>query len=85
MSFFGLGAISAAVMSSADSCILSASSMFTHNIYKGVFHTQVRLPRSAFRSLERKAKSFINLKSYSVEIGFIPNLDSSEFLGTIGF
>ncbi|KXJ09271.1 high-affinity choline transporter 1 isoform X2 [Exaiptasia diaphana] len=37
IAFFGLGAISAAVMSSTDSSILSASSMFTHNIYKTLF------------------------------------------------
>lgn len=30
----GLGAISAAVMSSADSSILASSSMFTRNVYK---------------------------------------------------
>jgi len=34
VSIFGMGAISAAVMSSADSSILSASSMFAHNIYR---------------------------------------------------
>jgi len=35
--FIGLGANSAAVMSSSDSSILSASSMFTRNIYRNVF------------------------------------------------
>ncbi|XP_005807721.1 high-affinity choline transporter 1-like [Xiphophorus maculatus] len=37
ISFFGLGAVSAAVMSSADSSILSASSMFARNIYQQAF------------------------------------------------
>ncbi|XP_059097142.1 high-affinity choline transporter 1-like [Tigriopus californicus] len=37
ISFFGLGAVSAAVMSSADSSVLSASSMFARNVYRLIF------------------------------------------------
>lgn len=43
ISFFGLGAVSAAVMSSADSSILSASSMFARNIYQLSFRQSVSL------------------------------------------
>lgn len=42
VAFIGLGAVSAAVMSSADSSVLSASSMFARNVWKLVFRNQVR-------------------------------------------
>ena len=42
VSFVGLGALSAAVMSSADSSILAASTMFARNIYKHVFRQKVK-------------------------------------------
>lgn len=47
VSFFGLGAVSAAVMSSADSSILSASSMFARNIYHLAIRQSVRVARVA--------------------------------------
>jgi high affinity choline transporter 7 len=43
VSFFGLGAVSAAVMSSADSSVLSASSMFARNVYKLIFRQRVSI------------------------------------------
>lgn len=41
VSFLGLGAISAAVMSSADASILSSSTMFSRNIYRAVIRPKV--------------------------------------------
>lgn len=49
VSFFGLGAVSAAVMSSADSSILSASSMFARNIYQSAFRQTVSRTRCSFQ------------------------------------
>ena len=43
VTFIGLGAVSAAVMSSADSSVLSASAMFARNIYKLIFRQKVGL------------------------------------------
>ncbi|MCL4143534.1 UNVERIFIED_CONTAM: hypothetical protein GTU68_050366, partial [Idotea baltica] len=43
VSYMGLGAVSAAVMSSADSSVLSSSSMFARNIYKNVIRLEVSM------------------------------------------
>lgn len=43
VAYVGLGAVSAAVMSSADSSILSAASMFARNIWKLAIRPNVRL------------------------------------------
>lgn len=41
VSVFGLGAISAAVMSSADSIVLATGSVISHNLYKNCFRPKV--------------------------------------------
>jgi len=42
VAFFGLGAVSAAVMSSTDSSMLSASTMIARNVYQKVFRPQAK-------------------------------------------
>lgn len=67
VSFFGLGAVSAAVMSSADSSILSASSMFARNIYQLAFRQSVstRLCRLIVCQIPCVAFVFMRLLSCS--------------------
>jgi len=51
VTFIGLGAVSAAVMSSADSSVLSASAMFARNIYKLIFRQKVSTTSISRRQL----------------------------------
>ena len=49
VSFFGLGAVAAAVMSSADSSVLSASGMFSRNVYRALVRPCVSFIRFLLR------------------------------------
>ncbi|XP_016365791.1 high-affinity choline transporter 1-like [Sinocyclocheilus rhinocerous] len=74
VSFFGLGAVSAAVMSSADSSILSASSMFARNIYQLAFRQSTRQKEQRLtREVERFVEQRFPYKTVSMLASLLSN------------
>ena len=67
----GLVAISAAVMSSVDSTILSISSMFTRNVYKRVIKPQVRTLLIRYLSSIASQNISLYLKSSNNELVWV--------------
>lgn len=58
VAFFGLGAISAAVMSSADSSVLAFSATFSRNVYKNLFRAKVTLKKKNIGVWEGRNRSW---------------------------
>lgn len=53
ISVIGIGAVAAAVMSSTDSALLSAASIFSSNIYKKILRTKVKMKTREWKVIKR--------------------------------
>ncbi|KAM4702102.1 high affinity choline transporter 1-like [Discoglossus pictus] len=92
VSVAGLGAITAAVMSSADSALLSSSSLFCHNLYKKIFRKKEVVSRELFDGdVDLLADTLGKIDNIGVllhilqasRISSLPDLSFSPLLGGI--